>query len=661
MASTESALVLVQPDDTVEAIAEKVRRTGASSVELLISDGTAALLARGAFTALRMSLERERVSLLVISSDTQILEAARQSRLDTVGVEGARVTVPPASAATPRDQARVTKPIDTRDAEFLKNLDSSPARNRYSELREEDADLYAAFDELSDTIQDSSPVGRRSPSDSDLAAALDDFSAAAVDDQRSVRRRGHTEEQADSSDEQRRQSERRRETQQRSDTDGRETAGRRYTAADFAVEEPPKAKVRRRSPIILLVVVIVLVLLLLAVVWAATARATVVITPPVGQANEQPFTGEVIPYTPETPAQNAPAVQANAVTAEAEFMVQGRVNSETLSPVGRAKGAVTIINTIEQAITLPEGTEFLGKNPGDQDVRFTLDQPATIPGATTTTSLTGRSTTYGQADVAVTARSAGSASNVAENAIKQILIPGQQPIVSDSSNFLIRHQSIAGGTEEPQRIVTEADVQAVLGEALTGLYNAGVQRLREKIDEQRLTVDGTTITPNTEDLARPESYDPPVVNPSIGQPVDSNNPVFSITVKTRFSALATPRGRLVSKQLETIVPEHFNQRSTPVCKASETPLTSVAGWNWDGAKLTINGVVTCQPKNGLAPETIGKVRNAVLGKSREEADVALRALQDQGLIGVYQLPDKAQFSGIDLLLDVRVGEQAPRQ
>src|SRR6185295_4284843 len=137
---------------------------------------------------------------------------------------------------------------------------------------------------------------------------------------------------------------------------------------------------------------------------------------------------------------------------------------------GVAKGVVTIVNTVENPVPLPKDTELIGQNASGNEVRFTLDADAIVPPAVTSTSLTGRSTTYGQIDVGVTARSPGSASNVGENSIKQILIPGQQPIVSDSSNFLIRHPPITGGGEQPVQIVTDADVQRVLGEALTGLY-----------------------------------------------------------------------------------------------------------------------------------------------------------------------------------------------
>ena len=48
--------------------------------------------------------------------------------------------------------------------------------------------------------------------------------------------------------------------------------------------------------------------------------------------------------------------------------------------------------------------------------------------------LTGSNTTYGQIVDNVTARSPGSASNVDVNSVTTLLIPGQQPLVSQNSN-----------------------------------------------------------------------------------------------------------------------------------------------------------------------------------------------------------------------------------
>jgi hypothetical protein len=275
--------------------------------------------------------------------------------------------------------------------------------------------------------------------------------------------------------------------------------------------------------------------------------------------------------------------------------------------------------------------------------------------------LTGSSTTYGQIVVGVTARSPGSASNVDVNSITQLLIPGQQPIVRQNSNFIFQNAAIGGGSEQPQRIVTEADVQAILGQALTTLYGNGIQALRGQIDEAKVVIDTTTITPSAEVLGDPKNYAPPLVEPAIGQPVDPNNPVFKVTVRANFNALATPVGKSVTDQLGEVVKNHFAQRADKPCKASEIPSQRVEHVGWDGERLSIDGAVICAPIGGLPPETISKVRDSVKDRPRDAAVQGLEQLKQEGLIGDYQLPDQAQFPRFDWLITVQSAESAPAQ
>jgi hypothetical protein len=227
-----------------------------------------------------------------------------------------------------------------------------------------------------------------------------------------------------------------------------------------------------------------------------------------------------------------------------------------------------------------------------------------------------------------------------------------QPIISDRGNLLIRHDAIGGGSEQAQRIVTEADVQRVLGEALTGLYNAGMEQLARQIDQHVLAIDPTTITPDTIELARPESYNPPLIEPPLGQPVDPANPVFRVTVSTRFSALATPRDRLVSKQLEQVVPQHFLQRGTP-CNPNERVGFDVAGWRWDGSKLTINGAVACTEYGTLTNDMLNQIRKDLVGASRSDAETRLQQFVQLGAISTYSLPAIETLPGFDFLIDVQ--------
>jgi hypothetical protein len=692
MAAAESTLVPVAPDDTVDSILRNIRSTGAASVELLVPDDTAALQAPRGFERLRQALDAGRVELLVISSDEQTIAAARRNQIATVVVQGVRVR-PSAPSATDRASSRYTTQmlpaipidvdarIDARDAAFLDALDQVPAREQYADLSEEDAELYDVIDDLPDDLAQADTYGRRrsgdtatlhddelfadeldSLSDSSYAETVVGRAPARDDRARGGTGRRYTAADMDMDDEPARTrggrtaSKRsgavaRRDSGARGASRARATpAGRQYDDADTY----PAAA--RSLPAWLLALALAGLIVIALAFWLLSSRVTVAVSLPAVSASERPFTNEVIPLVSGDTGATGTAVQAVPATADAEATVEGRVESETLAPTSSAKGQITIINTIGSAVPIPRGAEFIGKNDKGQEVRLTLDADVTVPGATTTTSLTGTSTNYGQISVNVTARSPGAASNVPDNTITQLLIPGQQPIVSQNSNFIFQHGAITGGSDQAQRIVTENEVQGVLQEALTQLYNNGLQQLSAQIDASKSDIDPATISPSAAELGDPTHYELVSVEPAIGQPVDPTNPVFKVMVRARFAALATPSGKPVQDQLGTVVRDYFQQRDSAACKAGEIPSQDVTAWRWDGEKLTIDGTFKCTPNAGLVPGTEEKVRDAVRGQSREAADAGLQRLQQQGLIGGYTLPpDRSSFPRFGWLIGVQAG------
>lgn len=707
MAAGESALVPIAPDDSIESIASRIRGEGATHVQLLVPDGTAALQSLGGFQRLLQKLAADNVSLLLISSDEQTLNAARLSQVETVGVQGARVSMPSrrdvASNAGAADDRYATRslraepisvePLDRRDTEFLDALDQVPADDRDFALRDEDADLYAALDDLPGTFQQPNPArpvgsragARRDRGDDDFAAALAEWSdldstdlptrpsARADRGLDSAPRRFNAADFDLAEDQSRGRTSRRATGAQRTRAEAKPTTAsgavaRRPLATtsgrlrDYDEDEdlaPRRGRSRALTPL-LIALAVALVLALALGFWFLNSRVTITITPPASAASEHPFMSEIIPLVQPGDTSNA-AVQAAPIGASAEAIVNGQVQTETLSPSGTAKGEITIINTNSSTVPIPKGSEFIGKNSAGQEVRFSVDSDVNVPGATSSSSLTGSSTTYGQINVGVTARSPGSASNVDLNSVTQLLMSGQQPIVSQNSNFIFQNAAITGGSEEPQRIVTEADVQAVLGQALTALYTSANQALRGQIDETKVVIDATTITPSAEALGDPKNYAPPLVEPAVGQPVDSNNPVFKVTVRANFTALATPAGRAVADQLQTVVPQFFFQRPDRPCKASERQGTRVDASHWDGEKLLIDGAISCVPIGGLPPETISKVRDSVKNQPRDAAVRGMEQLKQDGLIGDYQLPDQAKFPRFDWLITVQSSDSPPSQ
>jgi hypothetical protein len=679
----DSALIVVAPGDSVDAIIRKIRGAEAQSVQLLVPDGTPALQALGGFARLRESLERDQVDLLVISSDEKTLNAARLNQLTTLGVEGAQVAIPAdygngdqaeryATQVLPREQGTRAGPIDDSDAEFLDALDQMSPEDRY--VADEDADLAAALDDLS-----SAAAGRGERDDDEFAAALDEWSTGAdggsdtaSEDWETAfsgaggapRRRVRPEDLEVSAEESSRQRGARRTAARGARADaaaaGRGIAkSRRGGAASARLLdlEEVEEQLPRRGLGLAIPLLILLLIIAIAAFWYFRNRVMIVVTLPSASTSQHPFEKEVIPLASGA-NKSASAIQAIPIGADAEFSVQGQVVSATLTPAGTAKGIITIYNSLPQDVNLPQGTEFIATNQKGSDVHFTLDTDATVPRAVTNSSPSGSSTVNGKIDVAITARSPGSNSNVGENTIKQIIIPGQPPI-ANGTTFTVQHGPITGGDEKPVRVVTDDDVQRTLQEVLTGLYNVGVQALGGQIDARTQAIDPVSVYPDPVTLGKRESYDI-VVNPPVGQPVDPNNSNFTVVVKRHFTALATPREQLVSEQLATVVPEHFRDRLP--CKANENLGFDAVDYHWDGKSLTVDGTITCAPSKELAPETASRVKRAVSGMSRAEAEKNLKALEAEGLIGGYALPpDREQFPGPDFLLTVEQGQPAQPQ
>jgi hypothetical protein len=620
----ESAVVAVLPSDTIDAVADKVRATGTRRVQLLVPDGVATFRASRSFLALQALLGSGAPSLLLVSGDEATLDAARRGRVEALGV--AAPAPPHPSLRTPRPEA-VTKPIDERDLEFLRDLDGAP-----------------------DAPDDSPPPPpRRVPrrSTEDTLAELDRLSDQAA----SVTRRGATSTRRPAAPPARREQTRPRAAASATAIPAR---GRPRPSRYDEDEITP----RRAPSTATLAMLVVIGLLVLGIAWAFTTRTTVFVTPPPGAARQVPFTNEAIPIAAQPG--NGATIVAAPIAADAEFTLSAQVLGETISPIGRARGQVNVQNTLEQAIALPAGTELVGNNAVGEVVRFAIEQPVTLPPAARIPTNTGFNFVYGAATFEVVARSPGSASNVGANAIKQIIIPGQRPLVTDGPNQpIIRHEAIGGGTEEPQRIVTEAEVQRVLGEALTNLYRAGTGQLQNVAGEQTLVLDATTVRPSTVDLQQPTSYDQPVVSPPVGQPVDPNNPTFTVTVQTRFTGLATAQGASVEQQVGTVAAQHFSERPGAPCRPGERQEIPELRPAWDGERLVISGVVRCIPSNAVSQETVARVRGSLLGQSRIAAAATLDEFVRQGQIGGYRLPDRQELPRFEFLLDVQVDEGQP--
>ena len=254
------------------------------------------------------------------------------------------------------------EPINRRDAEFLDALDHVPADDHDARSARQDADLYAALDDLPETFQRPDPArppaGRAdargdTSGDDDFAAALDEWSdldatnmptRPSARPDRGLDREPRRFNPADfdlAEDDTRGRSSRRATGAQRARaeaklaTAGGATARRpRATSSgrlrDYDEDEdlaPRRGRSRALTPL-LIVLAIVLVLALALGFWFLNSRVTITVAPPATAASEHPFTSEIIPLVQPGENSNA-AVQAVPVSASAEAVVTGQVQNET--------------------------------------------------------------------------------------------------------------------------------------------------------------------------------------------------------------------------------------------------------------------------------------------------------------------------------------------
>jgi len=403
-------------------------------------------------------------------------------------------------------------------------------------------------------------------------------------------------------------------------------------------------------------IAIALGLVIIPIAFIILTKTTVTVAPP--QVQTHTITDQPIPIVaPGTPpTDNTTAVQARSLTTTATYTTTGEVLKETSAPDAFASGTLTLLNESFQAITLPAGTEFVGTNDQGQEVRFVSDATITIPGASTTRQGYQIITTIGRTSAPVTARSPGSNSNIPANAITQFIIPGQSPVSFNTGTLLIEHTPITGGTEKPIRVVKDEDIHATLGPALTNLLSNAKRQLQDQTAAQQLQLAPQTIWPNQHTLSQGEGYEL-TIDPPIGQPVSNPaNPMFTLVVRSTFSALATPADQPLETQLQTVLPALLRNQGTIKPGHALTP--DIQAIQWDSTRLAVSGALRpANQTNTLSPATRTAIRNAIKGKSRNQAQQALENFKQQGIISDYTLPpDKKKIPAWDFQLTLQVQE-----
>lgn len=652
---TATPLVLVGPDDRAETVLERARAAGAARVQLLVPEGVAALRRPDEVARLAALAEQAGIGLLLITSDAETLAAARRARVPTVAVSGARVEAPPAAppapaaaseAAAPPAPARPSGPYSTRvldrapapapdaDKTFLAGLDDldAPAPASPGQARAEEAaaaaSIAAALREPPPTMTDEELLAATLAAEPGLTPprVARPAPAPAPGPAPSLR-------------------------EARSFPQAR-AAPRREPRPRPPVAAPPAA--RRTWPIVALTLALLVLLGAIGAVLLWSSRVEVTVTPPPRPETVEPISALPVPLAaPGSGA--ATAVEAEPVRSEVAFSVEGEVTEGTLTPAGSAGGTLTIFNSTSQAVPLPAGTEFVAVRPDGQEVPFVSDAEVLVPGATTSDTGAQVITSRGQASVPVTARSPGSGSNVEGNTVRRVVPPGGVPFSVDTGGFIIQHPPLTGGSEEEVRIVKDTNVQALLAPALEGLDAEARAQLGGLAQARGLGLDPTTVVPRRSELEQLQGFDY-VVQPAVGQTLDPNNPRFTLTVQASYSGLGVPADRPLDRQLGPVLTEQLLQAGRITAGDCRAP--AVTGWSWDGERLLVDGQIapdTLSPgcQGGLDQAALDQVREAVRGKSREEATAALDALVAQGLIGGYTLPDVERLPGWDWQLTVR--------
>ncbi len=592
--TTESAAVVpVLPEDNATDVLEKLRGVETSQVQLLVTEGAVAMRRAEVAEQIRAYGLKAGIELTVISSDPKVIYAARRAGLETLTVQHARVLPPGPDNRPPRSAS----PYATRPVQR-----PAPPRPDASD----DEVLRAA---LEGEVAVPPPAGPAAPPPPSV-----------------------------------------------------EAAPRRPEAAPRRPEAPPRrpeaaSQPRRRAwPIYALSALLVLLLAAIGAVLFLSGRVTVAVSPPARATTSAPFTGLPVPLLAPGASVTGTAVIAEPIVSTVAVTSTGTVAEGTLTPAGSAEGPVTILNSGGQAILLPAGTEFVAIQPDGQEVPFISVADVLVPSATTSDQGAQIVTTRGQAQVSVTARSPGSASNVEANTIRRITPPGGATFNVSAGSLLVQHPPLTGGSEELVYIVKESDVQPLLAPTLERLDAEARRQLNGLAIARGLALDPSTINPRRSDLEQLQGFTQ-FVDPPLGAPVDTANPRFTLTLQATYSALATPGDQPLNAQLGPVVTEQLRQAG--LIQPGECRAPAIRDWRWDGQTLFVDGSIdpdTVSPRcqGGLEPAVLQMVREAVRGKPYAEADAALRDLVAQGLIGDYTLPDVARMPGFGWQIAVEI-------
>lgn len=668
----QSALVMLAPDDSIDAIIQQVKKAGATHVDLLMPEGSSALQSRKACDKLRESANRDSIELTLYTADPKIVKAAQICQMTVVELDAAAL-VPAGPPSTPKPSAiaaPVVAPVAppapaiaarprSLEEDFLASLESVPNVPPPSRLRG------------ADTIALDKPTFNDQTPEDDWASALDSFSVATIGGEAALRDhekakgndswdfdsfndlsdaisgepgttsaaparpRVRAEDIELSSDDLNRQL-------PKSKRDKPEKKPRRSFFGGTAPGEAPQLEIlpdtpRRRPRTGLLLALVLLALALLALWWFFVRKPTTTITvrPPAQRVGVQTYNDIRINYQADASTDpTSAAIQGRVIQMPVSVTVRGRVETATSQPDKSASGYIRIYNRNLQAYTLPANTKVTTTNPQGQTISFVTTQEVTVPAASG--SFAG--TTSGVADVPIMATAAGESYNLPATSE-----PGWGIEGFDVALVGINPEPIGGGTNILQKIPTEADIRPLLNQAVPLFKQAVPEQLRSQL-QQNEQVAGINFSPPIEQLAQnPTLYDMQT------RPIPDTDGEFELILTATFRGLAVTTD--FANQLTRALPNAlrvkdpaFNQETTDIVSnslhLSDDP----------NANLLLASVTTA-PKStgeGISAEVQARITNELKGLTSQQALLKLTEFRERGLIGevvefpqLQTLPDDA--------------------
>ncbi len=615
--SEETVTITLLPEDDSEAILEKVRRTRAKKINLIVPPDNRALQTLGGFTMLRKACDITGLEVTIYSTDEKICDLARVCRFEVVRVDQ---EVRPREVAPPPEPPRIvvsTRPPEPAGVAAPLKVEAEAGREEaLLGLSEADQALFEALESMSLTEDvelrreafarpTPAPVAeavappqrpaaprkpRRKPSPlsfllEPLAGALANIYIAVVGLFLRVASR----------------------FQPKAGVVAEEAPAVAAPRAPTVEERKILRRRRLRYYLISLLSTFGFTLLLIALYSFSLPQVTVALTPL--QAEEQKMdivltvalTDTLVPKgiqaVPQVEGEQV-SISAKAVQVELERSEAISTTGEAWIAEGTATGMVVFVNVTGYGINVPAGTRLSGGG-----ATFHTTQDVWVPGS----DFRGEDAYLGKGRVNIVADVPGSAGNVPAGAI--VVIEGELACCLTVENS----EATAGGSERYAAIVTAEDQARLRQRLISALQQEAYSELQAKLS-------GLEVLSGTLQIETLEE--------TFSQSVGGEAETLVLRARVRAFALASVPA-LLGKAVEAAVEQKLGGQKAgqEIGTVTYAPLETIGPG--PGNTWTYRTVATVPILNrideGLKAEIAGQLR----GKSYQEARRILESYRDR--------------------------------